>query len=343
MSERCQRSAQVEALFDQRLDQPTTHEVEQHVAQCDSCRELLAGLGLLRKALREPAGAPNAFAMKRLRRETLDRAQGAPPSPAGRRSIVRVTAALVALATIVSAIAGILFWVLSPPAAEVTVMAAPGASFSREEVGSTEIVRLTDGAFEFDVHSHERRLLVMVPDGEIEDIGTRFRVVVQNGATSEISVSEGQVEYRKEGAAPLRLIAGMTYRPVPAEGERQTAADAVLAPQGVAASANTSPVAAVPATASANEAKQRGVIARPALSGAPNTSTAARSASAEPPAASQKAPPGLTAEDVAYMRVVHLMRAGHTAKARAAAQQYLADFPAGLRRGEMQSVIKADD
>jgi ferric-dicitrate binding protein FerR (iron transport regulator) len=103
-----------------------------------------------------------------------------------------------------AALGAVFLWPRSN-ATEVTLVAAPGAQYERETNGAKDVVRLTDGEFDFDVRAHAsgKRLLVVVPDGEIEDIGTRFRVVVKDGATSEIAVSEGEVEFRREGVPPL--------------------------------------------------------------------------------------------------------------------------------------------
>lgn len=326
MFERCAQAPETEAMFDQRLDEAAAEQAHAHMASCDVCRSLFAELGELRATLKGAADAPNVFAMKRLRRQVLSAGETTTTkTPA--RPWWRWARLLVPVVTVILAVFGaVSLWPRSN-VADVTVTAGPGARFMREAVGQNDVVRLTDGEFEFDVRTHAsgRRLFVIVPDGEIEDIGTRFRVVVDDGVTTEITVSEGEVEFRRAGAAPLRLIAGMSYRPV--------------TEQVASASASATPVVEAPTVATSTPA-QRPSAPPPAQSHArmATPTHGVGSAIATSTAELSTAPGGATAEDLAYMRVIRAMRAGETEQARALARQYLNDFPHGLRRAEMTSL-----
>ncbi|MBL8744485.1 MAG: FecR domain-containing protein [Myxococcales bacterium] len=369
MAERCVRSREVEALFDHRLDGAAASEMRAHITGCAACARLRAGLAAMRSSLRETAETPNAFVMKRLRREVLEKAESGAAAPRPRLAYARIALAFGAFVFVLAAIGGVRAW-LRPAEEAVTVLAAPGAQFSREESGELEIVKLTDGTFDFDVRTHAggRRLLVVVPDGEIEDIGTQFRVVVQAGATMDISVSSGEVVFRKIGAPPLRLIAGMKYQPLAAVGDASalgvapTATASTLPPApppssaSPSASASAGPPRSVPPSSSGmalRSVEPPSVAARPRPSttglastraggAVPSATTSARTdASAGASTAPDTAAPtsnGPAAEDLAYLAVVRLLRGGQTDAARAGARAYLRDFPRGLRRDELTEI-----
>lgn len=343
MSELCPRRKDVEALFDQRLGPDEAPEVELHLASCTVCQQLRSELTQLRAALRESHQTPNAFVMKRLRRETLERAGAGGRPMVARARWPRVVMVAATLLMVVGAILGTMLWLRSDPSEAVSVVPGPGASFTRERDGTHDIVRLIDGTFDFDVQSHEggQRLLVIVPDGEIEDIGTRFRVIVQDGATIQVSVSSGEVEFRKVGSVPLRIIAGMTYHPlaIPPSDTRADAS-AQTSPPSPLPSAST-PAAVATATNSAGPSTRR---ALPATASSAKGTAVATTSSAQAPApatSSATESSGLTEEDVEYLRIVHLLRSGKQAEAQAAASRYLAKFPQGLRRREVEAVRAA--
>ncbi len=362
MPNRCARTAEIELLFDGRLTEERTREVEGHVERCPCCKEELGALTRLRSELAATSGAPNAFVMRRLRREVMERAAGK-VVPAPKRTFKPwVFAALGAVLVAFGVVIGL--GVLGrgaapassgPTAAEVTVTTGPGASYSREEDGAKEIIKLTDGSFDFDVRAHRegRRLVVVIPEGEIEDIGTRFRVVVRDGRTEEVSVQEGEVELRRNGVAPVRLIAGMSYRPLATEAAKASAepkepkelgqpptpapanvADArPSAPDGRGAPKVTSPIEQGPAPAVPPTAP-------PKIAAAVRSAAAPKGAAASHPATPRGPAVGPTGEDVAYMNVISLLRAQRKAEAREAARRWLAAYPQGLRRPEMERVAR---
>ncbi|MEA2749895.1 MAG: hypothetical protein QOI41_4038, partial [Myxococcales bacterium] len=81
-----------------------------------------------------------------------------------------------------------------------------------------------------------RRVVVTVPDGEIEDVGTTFDVVVSDRHTERVSVQEGRVVVRLTDRAPVTVESGRAWRRSPpakavtattarlSDGEREDAA-----------------------------------------------------------------------------------------------------------------------
>lgn len=215
-------------------------------------------------------------------------------------------------------------------------------------------VDLVEGVLDFDVRQHAagRRFVVAVPDGEIEDVGTRFRVTTHGGQTEEISVEEGAVVFRRPGRSSVELGAGQIYR---AESTRSVAAaeggDARRAPEPSRSPAVPAPIACVnvrgtSAPSSAGSPvphasnRQAAALERPrgiAPSAAPST------AGFIDPAAAPSST-GLSqeeqAEDEAYLRVVALLRENRREEAKVAARAFVARFPSGLRRREMDVVAE---
>lgn len=285
MTSRCSKTPMVEPWFDRRSEE-VDDEMVAHLGECAACRAEKASLEALRRDLGATLEPPNAFVMKRLRHAVMTRAngEGSATKPAGASRRLWVFAAMAA--TLLLGAFAIMLWI-SRASDAMTLTPSAGARFSTEDREGLRVVKIDDGSFAFDVRRHEdgRRLLVVVPDGEIEDIGTRFTVVVHHGVTTEIGVSEGEVEFRRKGAAAVRLIAGMTYRPWSPEADASAAATASSAPKLAVASssepattATTGVVAPSAAAPSASAPKPEPVAAAP--SAAPRDVTAPRAAAA---------------------------------------------------------------
>jgi len=297
----------------------------------------------------------------------MERAMGIAAPRAERRVGTRLGAVFGLLTVAIVAIVGLVIWASRPDATDMTVATGAGASYVREQEGSKDLVRLNDGAFDFDIHEHTpgRRLVFVVPDGEIEDIGTKFHVVVRGGHTEEISVSEGEVEFRRTASPPMRLIAHMTYRRLPDEPVASDVASSqttMTTPPVATSSTATAPNPAppVPVTESTPATSPHVVAATPRSTGAhgPRPRQPSSSAPGATPKATQNqssigaitapmagssepAPPmqtGMAAEDVAYMEVVRMLRTGNAPGAREAARRWLLQYPSGLRRSEMETV-----
>src|SRR5262249_53925243 len=134
------------------------------------------------------------------------------------------------------------------------------------------------------------------------------------GRTERIAVREGTVLFRRRGAAPLRLAAGMVW----SAGVDAEPPHAPQAAPSAPAQAATPPLAVVPEKAALRAAQPRRVVRKP-------------------PSA-QPVPPTSTpvTEDAAYLQVLALLREGRTEEAKLAAARYVQNFPNGFRRVEMQ-------
>jgi hypothetical protein len=188
-----------------------------------------------------------------------------------------------------------------------------------------EVIYLDRGVLSIEVEHlvTSRRLLVHLPDGELEDIGTRFRVAVESRKTRRITVSEGGVMFRRVDGTSTTIRAG---------GEWNAAPDIGPFPSAEPAPANPSS-AAVPST-----------DARPATSNplAPSFHPSAGRVAYKAPAsisarASAPAPVAID-EDLAYMRIMGLVRERRSTDAKRAAEEYLRQFPAGFRRVEVARI-----
>jgi hypothetical protein len=264
---------------------------------------------------------------------------------AGPRAARKLTPRIHFAAAIVAFAAALVFWFTRTSPTDMTVTAVAGASYSRTQEGARDVVRLHEGAFDFDIHSHDgkRPLLFVVPDGEIEDIGTRFHVVVRGEHTEEIAVTEGEIEFRRVGAPPMRLVAGMTYRRLADEAIKTALAPAPREPSPAAPPhADVTPPAspgATPPHASTVVSPSPSVATRPTVAPS-HTPTPTGATSGPTPAGPQTSPikTGLAAEDIAYMEVVRLLRSGRDDEAHDAARRWLLQYPSGLRRAEVARI-----
>ena len=218
----CVRRWEVDVFHEGRLRNGEKASFERHVATCDVCKDELASLRRLTAELRslpEPERIDEVTARRRRLRllAEVHRSDSERP-PKVRRPILYVMLASFTVAAVVA-----LFVVHGARrtndanavavAAAHSIVASSGARWSRTESATVERVELGEGELAIKVHRVEasRRLLVVVPDGEIEDVGTAFVVRVRDGSTKQIAVSEGAVIFRRAGEAPIRLEAGGTW------------------------------------------------------------------------------------------------------------------------------------
>jgi FecR protein len=318
----CDRSWQVEAARDGRLEAAALAAFELHQASCPTCQAERKSLATLALKLEEIGSHVDEMAMRRLRQRTLERANDLivrSDSPKQRvRTIGWTLVACVAVAAVV------LFWLGRPrPFAAtqtaVLVEAEQNAQWHRQLEANVEQVDLSAGTLRFRVarKATDPRLLVRVPDGEIEDLGTTFSVTVQDGRTTEIVVREGRVLFHRRGAAALHLIAGSTWTP-PAEVTQKKEPSVVL---------DTS--------ATAKSVKAEPPMEKPKPVAPPSPSAASTN---KPAPAAQAASEAGNREDAAYLQILALLREGRTDEARLAAFAYLRLFPEGFRTVEVSRV-----
>jgi TolA-binding protein len=189
-------------------------------------------------------------------------------------------------------------------------------------------------------------LVVAVPDGLIEDIGTRFVVDVRAGRVQRIEVSEGAVLFhRSAGLGAVSIVAPAIWSA--AEAPKTLGSAASTAPHAAPAAtpATSSTASAVPVAPPPVAARQVGVA--PAASSVPQFGDAlALIRSGQPAAAAVKLraflvahPTAPNVEDATYLLVVALTRSATRAEAKDAARAYLARFPKGFRRHEVEQIL----
>jgi ferric-dicitrate binding protein FerR (iron transport regulator) len=105
----------------------------------------------------------------------------------------------------------------APAFEAVSVRAERTTKWSRRTEAQVETITLETGSLSIriDHRSPHRRLLVLLPDGELEDIGTTFSVTADGGRTTAVTVHEGSVVLRLRDALPLTLRAGDSWAPTP--------------------------------------------------------------------------------------------------------------------------------
>jgi hypothetical protein len=355
MKAACPRLFEVEALRDGRLTGAELVRFQSHLGACPVCKREARALQALAEALRPPTLVGADELHVRRERTRLLAAFDASLVPAARqRSAPLWLRSAVAVATL-SLLTALVFvlWPASPlpsspaptPPQElpratspdpVTVQADGGARWSRRvETRHDEIV-LEHGTLSIRVEhgASRRRLLVILPDGELEDIGTTFSVSADAGRTQRVSVRDGLVVLRLHGKPPLSLAAGESWNPPPA------------------------PVAAVPAALPPAPAPRR-VKPTPSTARGPSRSTPVADPSADFRAAMSAFDSGDNAsaaarfgayvsqhasdpraEDAAYLRIIALQRAGDSRATQQAARDYLTRYPAGFRRAEAESLSR---
>ena len=302
----CARMWQVQAARDGRLLGKELANALRHIADCADCgREQRALSELARRLATVPAPTPDPLRQRRTRQAVLGAwdahlVRSQEPEPASRSALLVAFAAASVLALAFG------YWRRPPkaiapehPTAFFDVVAKPGTRWSTRTEGHVTRIAVQDGFAALTVrHPSGHRLLVDLPDGEIEDLGTVFQVEVREQHTVQVSVDQGRVLVRLKSRPGFELTAGQSWHAEPASKP----------------AASPEPRTAITRPPSVNVARPR----------------------REPFAAQPKAN---SAEDDAYLHIVDLLRNGHELEARAKASQYLAQFPRGFRRPEVQSIV----
>jgi hypothetical protein len=346
----CPRLFEAEALRDGRLAGPELARFQAHLGSCAVCTREARALDALAEALRAPTRPPISDQLH-LRRErmrllaafnaSLVRTRRSKRSQAWQRPVSMM------LAFAALSVAGLWFGLsawrahtqsvttkVARPAELVMVRADSNAKWSRRLENQVEKVTLESGALSIRVNhaAPERRLLVILPDGELEDIGTTFSVSADAGHTTRVTVQEGSVVLRLHGKAPLALGAGDSWTAPPALVVTPAASHEPSPP--LPRSSKPVPSVAPTPVLAPEPDRDPSVDFRAALS-ALNGGSNARAAAlfgafmAEHPRDSRS-------EDAAYLRVLALQRAGDSVGMNRAAAEYLRRYPRGFRRAEVQ-------
>jgi hypothetical protein len=354
----CPRLFEVEALRDGRLNGAELTSFERHMVSCSACsREAQALEGLARRLRASSSDTTDELRVRRERTRLLsafNRSLVAPESRwAARRSLLLPAAVALVLGTLFAV------WRLRAPeraaaAPGIVVRADSAALWSeRTESGRKKIV-VERGALwiHVDPAPETGRLLVVLPDGELEDDGTTFSVSVEHGRTARVAVEEGSVILRLRGRAPLTIGPGKSWipdaEPTASAAPETEPAPVVPAPVKPAPAALPSAPARTPAPSPAGPA--------PSASGTRETTSDAsadfraalaalnggsgRDAAAKFTSFLQKYPRNARAEDAAYLRIIAFQRSGDTAAMKEASLAYLRHYPTGFRRAEAERLSR---
>jgi TolA-binding protein len=357
----CPRLFEVEALRDGRLTGAEVTRFQGHVRTCVACAHEMRALAELGDALRSVPPSPEAHELHvRRERTRLLAAFDASLVPAPGRSRPKLWLGAVAALALVMALLALRFRP-SPPVTPVAashesvkVQAAETTKWSRRAENQLETITLETGTLSIRVDHRlpHRRLLVLLPDGELEDIGTTFSVSAAAGQTTRVTVQDGAVILRLRDAPALTLRAGDSWIPAPAPAtttssaspaparpvlavlSAKPAASAAPAP-AIAAPRGTPALVAVPVAANRPDPAADFRAAMSAFTGGDN----ARASSLFDTFLSQH-PRDSRAEDAAYLRVLALQRAGNLGATKRAAAEYLKRYPRGFRHAEVEPLSR---
>jgi hypothetical protein len=322
---------------------------ERHMTVCPACSREVQALEALAQTLRaNPPADADELHVRRERTRLLaafDRGFVAPPRRWGawRR--------MYGLLTVAACVAGLfVVWRMRRPVptmealSAVVVRADSTAAWSKRSQQNREEIVLERGALWIHTEhaSAEARVVVVLPDGELEDRGTTFTVSAEDGHTTRVTVQEGSVELRIRDQPPVTIGPGNTWvrEPAPAPSTlASVAAPTELSPDRSPSQAPTppprrssSPIASAP-PAPDPSLDFRTAIAR--LDAGDNRAAAAAFASFL-----VKHPRDPRAQDAAYLRVIALQRCGDKTAMKESAQEYLRRYPAGLRRAEVEPLAR---
>ena len=346
----CPRLFEAEAIRDGRLTGPEQASFERHVTVCAACAREVQALEALAEPLRASPPDPTVADELHMRRErtrllaAFDRALLAPrrSQSSGHRLLWPVVAALVVAILVLPRVRRPAL----PPAhaSNAVVHADSTAVWTQRRVGERESVVLERGALwiHVDHSTGEGRLVVVLPDGELEDIGTTFMVSADDGRTTRVAVQEGHVVLRLRGQAPIALGPGDTWTPDPrpvASAQASVAPPVDLAPTArLDRGERSTPSLRSSASLASPPAPDASVDFRAAMAALDvGDNHQAAEAFAD---FLEKHPGDPRSEDAAYLRVVALQRSGDSAAMKRAALVYLRRYPAGFRRAEVEPLSR---
>ena len=326
----CPRKWQVEAASDGRLSGKDLAHAARHRAQCRECADEEQALAeLKRRCASLPPRPRDPLTVRRTRQrlmatlnQTLLAATLGPrPNRPGSWAVLGLLLAAALATAFCFAQVKRATPPLVPAKSVMDIHAVPGARWLVHSEPELDRAELSDGTAVFEVHPHPgRRVLVMLPDGELEDLGTTFEVTVQAGKTEQIRVSRGRVLVRLAGQPEFSLAAGARWQ---------------RAAVPVAKARVPSPELAAQVTLAA---PRRARMTREKVPSAPSAPSAVPSA---PLIEADSDTTG--AEDTAYLSIVSALHQQRYAEARSQAKAYLLQFPNGFRRVEVLNVATSGD
>ncbi len=326
----CARKWQVAAARDGRLRGKDLASAERHQDTCAECaqdaREFAA---LSTSILQLPTLTRDPITVHRTRQQLLSAFNESVLEPTTSSVRVRPALALSGVAVLLTLLCFVVARSTPQPvsavatASVVEVQASPEAHWTEHLDQELDRIDFTAGSASFKVRPHlGRRVMLSLPDGEIEDLGTVFAVFVRDQATKRVTVSEGRVSLRLHGRAEKVLRAGESWE-----------AEAPLAKP------IETPLAVAPKAARLTPDSTPASNTRAATSALGSPAPASLGTEPVPAAASKIVTESAKAEDDAYLHVVALLRTGKQEDARAEAKQYLLRFPNGFRRVEVLNIV----
>jgi ferric-dicitrate binding protein FerR (iron transport regulator) len=332
----CQRQWQAEAASDGRLTGKDLEAALRHRDHCTGCALEVRALAALTHSFTSLPELPrDSLSVRRCRQRLMAALNDSLLVQTPRRS--RGWVAPVMVLAIATSAAILLFErariapafahsapALAPQRPAVDVHAQAGARWRIDSDPNQDRVELSEGVATFDVHPHPgRRVIIVLPDGQLEDLGTTFEVAVNAGHTERIVVSRGRVLVRLGARPEFSLQIGERWQAPGVSASPPPRADVPRPVEPVKqASARLAPVRSTPAATHPEEA-----IVAPFADARPVPAN---------PASVERA--AKRAEDAAYMSILSLLRGQQFAAAREQAKRYLLDFPNGFRRVEVLNV-----
>jgi hypothetical protein len=343
----CARLFEVEALRDGRLGGAERRSFERHLGACSVCAREAQSLEKLAEAVRRGAdeqGRRDELRLWRERSRLLAAFDGALVSSKHRFHVRRSVLWPTATAGIVAAI--VIFGhgrsAIEPLRETRTSIHADGGTVWSKRIGNADRQEITLERGVLRIHVEHAPgsggVVVRLPDGELEDVGTTFSVSVEGMHTTRVEVEEGEVALRLHGRPSVEIEAGNVWIPeAPAVIEPAIPAPAsqVEAPRERDRSAFRSSTRSV-------RFREAPAVATPdPLVDFRTASEALRAGDNRHAAAAftrflADHPRDPMAEDAAYLRVIALQRMGAEDDMRRAAEAYLERFPSGFRHAEVQ-------
>ena len=313
----CSESWLVEAIRDGRVAGAERTSFERHLATCNTCRDQSRNMASnLERLAQLPSGLPDAFTLRRERRALLRAFDSSLLANAEAPTRWRVRLAFVCAVASATLLAGLFLVHRSTRRSSwVDVATDAEASWSEHRTERVDQLTLKNGHFHLSIHrpTSAERVTIALPDGEVEDLGTELTVWIDGGRTSYVAVDRGSVVLRLHGAPETKLVAGDHWRQA----------------------ANVAQPASMPAV-SDREANHQ-TSESPARVVA-HTKPAKATAAVPSKAAIDRGAAQLSREDAAYLHALALLEAGQRTEARAAADEYLREYPDGFRRLEALSI-----
>jgi hypothetical protein len=206
------------------------------------------------------------------------------------------------------------------------------ARWSEQEDAERYHVRLDAGTIRLASKGKatENRLVVDVPDGYIQDRGTRFTVTVEFQKTQRIAVEQGAIVFSRSDGSLVFMSEGQTWQ---REGKGQTAESPFAQQEQKTAAPRVVNAPIQPLAIQIPRENRRAPSERVHLTQnhqgeiapAPST-TLARQTGSE--------------EDIAYLKILKLLSESRREEARIAAQEYLQHFPTGFRKLEVERIAQ---